>query len=213
MQLRFILFFLCLSSIHSYGQSKKKQIELLNGKLDSLNEVVSNERNNYTQTVLELKHRIDSLYGAVSDHVNDYTYMVQLKDAEIFSLYQEQSSLESRIDSLNQEIAELGITIPEDAITVYGVMKFQDQYDGDDYYYVEILEGSLTNVTTLWLYAGNTGEDINAVKCICPPFNDSDLEGEKFIAIVIKSERTSENMEYGGISTMPCYRPIFLKRL
>jgi len=103
------------------GQSKKKQIELLNGKLDSLNEVVSNERNNYTQAVqlkdaeissqkrqiIELDHRIDSLYEAVSNHVNDYTYMVQLKDAEISSQHQEQSSLESRIDSLNQLIAEL----------------------------------------------------------------------------------------------------------
>jgi len=75
------------------------------------------------------------------------------------------------------------------------------------------LEGSLTNITELWLYAGNIGKDINAVNCICPPFNDSDLEGEKFIAIVIKSERTMENMEYGGIDTLPCYRPIFLKRL
>ena len=41
MQLRFILSFLCLLSINSYGQSKKKQIELLNGKLDSLTAVNS----------------------------------------------------------------------------------------------------------------------------------------------------------------------------
>ena len=81
---------------------------------------------------------------------------------------------------------------------------------GDHYYEVEILEGSLTNVPELWLSAG-WGKDINAVNCICP--NDSDLEGEKFIAIVIKSECSHENMEYGGISTMPCYRPIFLKQL
>ena len=131
------------------GQSKKKQIELLNGKLDSLNEVVSNERNNYTQAVqlkdaeiysqkgqiIDLNHRIDSLYEAVSNHVNDYRYMVQLKDDQISSqknqineliqrndslntqlseiegykmiLTKEQSSLERRIDSLNQKIVEL----------------------------------------------------------------------------------------------------------
>jgi hypothetical protein len=244
------------------GQSKKKQIELLNGKLDSLNEVVFNERNNYTQTVqlkdaemssqkrqiIELDHRIDSLYEVVSNERNNYTQavqlkdsLVQLKDAEIYSqknqinqliqgndrlntqlnelegdkmiLTQEQSSLERSIDSLNQEIAELGNTIPENAITVYGVIKSEQFFDYDHWYEVKILEGSLTNITELYLSAYNTGEDINYVNCICPPSDDSDLEGAKFIAIVIKSERSMTNDAYGGIMTFPCYRPLFLKRL
>jgi len=48
------------------GQSKKKQIELLNGKLDSLNVVVSNERNNHIQAV-QLK---DSLISSQKEQLN-----------------------------------------------------------------------------------------------------------------------------------------------
>ena len=149
MTLKYSILICLIISTSVQGQSKKKQIELLNGKLDSLNEVLLNERLHSEATVLvkddqissqknqiiELDHRIDSLYEAVSNHVNDYTYMVQLKDAEISSqknqinqliqgnerlitqiselegdkmiLTIEQSTLERRIDSLNQIIAEL----------------------------------------------------------------------------------------------------------
>jgi len=39
------------------------------------------------------------------------------------------------------------------------------------------------------------------------------MEGEKFIAIVIKSERMSFNYETGEESAIQCYRPLFMKRL
>lgn len=104
------------------------------------------------------------------------------------------------------------ITIPENAITVYGTIISEDLYDGDFYYSVKILDGSLTNITELWINAGSEGEDLNAVNCVCESAGDL-MGGEKFIAIVIKSERMSFNYETGDESAIPCYRPVFMKRL
>lgn len=99
------------------GQSKKKQIELLNGKLDSLNVVVSNERNNYTQAV-QLKDSLVQLKDAeISSQKNQINQLIQGNERLITQLSElegdkmiltkEQSYLERRIDSLNQLIAEL----------------------------------------------------------------------------------------------------------
>ncbi|MCH1401670.1 MAG: hypothetical protein L7U78_04015 [Schleiferiaceae bacterium] len=117
---RRIIFLTCLLiSIISSGQSKKKQIELLNGKLDSLNEVVSNERNNYTQ-VVQLKDSLVQLKDAeISSRKNQINQLIQGNERLITQLSElegdkmiltkEQSSLERRIDSLTQIIAELTV--------------------------------------------------------------------------------------------------------
>jgi hypothetical protein len=110
MTLKYSILICLIISTSVQGQSKKKQIELLNGKLDSLNEVVFNERNNYTQTV-QLK---DSLVSSQKEQLNQLiqrnvslnTQLDELEGDKV-TLIQEQSSLESRIDSLNQLIAEL----------------------------------------------------------------------------------------------------------
>jgi len=104
------------------------------------------------------------------------------------------------------------ITIPENAITIYGTIISEDLYDGDFYYSVKISEGRLTNITELWINAGSEGEDLNAVNCVCESAGDL-MGGEKFIAIVIKSERMSFNYETGEESEIQCYRPLFMKRL
>ena len=146
--LKYSILICLIISISVRGQSKKKQIEILKGKVDSLNEVVFKERNYYIQGVQlkdaeissqknqinRLIQRNDSLNEVVFKERNYYIQGVQLKDAEISSqknqinrliqrndslntqlneiegdkmiLIQKYSSLERRIDSLNQKIAE-----------------------------------------------------------------------------------------------------------
>ena len=105
------------------------------------------------------------------------------------------------------------ITIPENAITVYGTIISEDLYDGDFYYSVKISEGNLTNITRLWITSGSAREDLNEVNCVCESYSEGELEGEKFIAIVTESECLRLNYETGDEYTIPCYRPVFMKRL
>ena len=104
------------------------------------------------------------------------------------------------------------VSIPDNAITVYGTVDFEGLYDGDFFYGVKITEGQLTNVTQLWINAGSNGEDMNKVDCVCESAGNMN-EGDKFIALVIKSERMSFNQVTGEESAETCYRPILMRKL
>lgn len=107
--LKYSILICLIISISVRGQSKKKQIEILTGKMDSLNEVVFKERNYYTQGV-QLKD------AEISSQKNQITRLIQRNDSlntqlneiegDKMILIQKYSSLERRIDSLNQKIAE-----------------------------------------------------------------------------------------------------------
>ena len=56
-----IIIFSIFSSIISYAQSKKEQIETLKLNIDSLNNVLKSERNFSNQNILNLNSKISSL--------------------------------------------------------------------------------------------------------------------------------------------------------
>jgi len=110
MSLRYGILICLIISTSVRGQSMKKQIELLNGKLDSLNEVLLNERLYSEAKVLVKDDQISSQKNQINELIqrND-SLNTQLSEIEGYKmiLTKEQSSLERRIDSLNQKIAEL----------------------------------------------------------------------------------------------------------
>lgn len=110
MSLKYCILICLIISTSVRGQSMKKQIELLNGKLDSLNEVLLNERLYSEAKVLVKDDQISSQKNQINELIqrND-SLNTQLSEIEGYKmiLTKEQSSLERRIDSLNQKIVEL----------------------------------------------------------------------------------------------------------
>lgn len=104
------------------------------------------------------------------------------------------------------------ITMPEKVITLYGVIEFENIYDGDFYYKIKVLNGSQTNIDELWINAGSTGEDINELKCFCESPGEL-TEGDKFIALVVESERVYFNYETENEEKKNCFRPIIMKKI
>jgi len=106
------------------------------------------------------------------------------------------------------------VSIPENAISVYGTIEGEYTYDMDHFYKVRISEpaGRLTNVKYLWINAGSAGEDMHKVDGVCEGAYSFEA-GDKFIAVIIKSKKVTLNYETGEGDTKPCYRPILMRKL
>lgn len=90
--------FLLFNSI-LFGQSKKEQIELLNKRVDSLNQVVGNERNTNTDNTNQIKE-LNSKITSFEENISE----LNLKISKIIS---ELQSTKSEVESKQQEITNL----------------------------------------------------------------------------------------------------------
>ena len=105
-----ILFLATFLTLSAYSQSKKKQIEILTNRVDSIYSVLRNERSvnsvelsNLTAKIKELENQNSSLSGNVSNLNNDLQACKTERRAnqvEITSLKIQIESLQNRVDSL-----------------------------------------------------------------------------------------------------------------
>ena len=79
------------------AQSKKQQIESLTISIDSLNQVITNERNNFNFT-------IDSLNKFLRDSQQNFDLEITNSNDKIKNLIKEQNKLNSINDSINREL-------------------------------------------------------------------------------------------------------------
>jgi formylglycine-generating enzyme required for sulfatase activity len=111
-------------ALGGYSQSKKEQIAVLQLRVDSLNQVLSGERENRHAKILELKYRIDSLVSELnrnsielkktsaklSQCEGDLRNQQQQNDTQkksFIELNQEYNKLKQSADSLERIIAQL----------------------------------------------------------------------------------------------------------
>ena len=109
--------------------------------------------------------------------------------------------------------AQQEISISNNADTVYGTVELEVMYDGDYFYVVKITEGELTFVNQIWINGGSSNADMEdpfRIDCDCDDYFE---EGDKFIAVLVKSERVGLSMEDGEKFNEECYRPLIMKKL
>ncbi len=123
-----LLFFLVASSALSFSQSKKEQIELLNNRIDSINQVLSAERKtsaDKSSKISELNTKIIDLDGKILNlekekaNLNNTISQLNSKENRIndflnqmkIELGDTKTNLENTLNSKNQEIAILNLQI------------------------------------------------------------------------------------------------------
>ena len=109
-----VLSFSLLISFSFLSQSKKKQIYILQGRLDSITNVLSNERNINDKKIFELNSKISNLEIQISNlnsNVNDLNEKLNLKNADLLEKQTKITELlvliQNKSDSLSQLNAEL----------------------------------------------------------------------------------------------------------
>lgn len=110
-------------------------------------------------------------------------------------------------------LAQQEISIPNSATAVYGTVELEAMYEGDYYYVVNITEGELTFVNQIWINGGSSNADMEdpfRIDCACDSYFE---EGDKFIAVLVKSERVGLSMADGEEFKEECYRPLIMKKL
>lgn len=96
-------YFILIASI-SHSQSKKEQIEILNLRIDSLNNIIINERTLNSTLVLDLNNQIDNQ--------NNKLISEQIKNEKFKQdTYKKEKELESEINNLKKENQTLLIEI------------------------------------------------------------------------------------------------------
>lgn len=134
-----IIIFSIFSSIISYAQSKKEQIETLKLNIDSLNNVLKSERNFSNQNILNLNSKISSLEDQIKllnskidereiegklfkESISKKDKEIQIKTDDINGLRQTIKELRDSIKNTSQIIDTLLWVIP-DNIT-WGALEF-----------------------------------------------------------------------------------------
>ena len=104
------VFGLIMSQNISYSQSKKKQIEALNFKIDSVNQVIAIERNTQKTTISSLeiqesksKQKVDSL----SKEINSIENQINVKQIDKQTFKTEISRLKNEIEKLKDSLIRL----------------------------------------------------------------------------------------------------------
>ncbi len=105
-----LLFFLVALSALSFSQSKKKQIELLNIRIDSINELLSTER----KTSADKSIKIADLEYIISNLVKENSYKsftISDLETKISILEKANTNLNGTISKLNGEITSMNSSI------------------------------------------------------------------------------------------------------
>ena len=103
----FLLFFLFIQISISYGQSKKVQIEILRSRIDSLNNVLTIERNENSEKEQENRIVVDGLKNQITKISSDFEIEKKDINNRIALFQKKNSTLE---DSLQLFRKELSIT-------------------------------------------------------------------------------------------------------
>ncbi|MFY7733742.1 MAG: FISUMP domain-containing protein [Bacteroidia bacterium] len=104
-----VIFFVGIVN-HSFSQSKKKQIEALNHRLDSVMRVVQNERETNSQKVSTLELKIGQLKGEISnmqETIRQNERIIDEKDKAIQESQKTINALKDSMSTLQMELTKL----------------------------------------------------------------------------------------------------------
>ena len=102
---RFLLLLLLIQMSISYGQSKKVQIEILRIRIDSLNNVLTVERNKHSEKEQENRIVVDGLKNQIAKISSDFDIEKKDINNRIALLQNKNSTLEDSIQLFRKELA------------------------------------------------------------------------------------------------------------
>lgn len=186
-----LIFLLSLIGISAFSQSKKKQIDLLNFKIDSLNKTIENERqinNDFTKRIFTFQRNRDSL-----------NQIITFQKAQLESKGKIILNLENELNFRNEEITKLKVelNLKSDSLKLskQALVKnsFTDETPESCWHGVNHVDTLITiHSSKLFVVPVDSSEYLSAHKGVLPNYiNDKSTEAnKKFIKFHLRNGTT-----------------------